>query len=361
MEDRRTHILIIKLSAIGDVVHSLPLLEVLCEQFHTARIDWVVEEDAAGIVEGHPCIDELFLFPRKTWLKRVSRNGGCISSGREAVRFVRRLRMKKYDIVIDLQGLLKSGLLTFLARGKRKIALNNGREGSSLFVHEKVAVPTTEIHALEKYLCIARHLGVENPQWYGYIPIHESDKSYVDSLLQELGPNPLLIAVNPMARWESKLWEPNRFALLADLINETLGATVIFTGSRADKDPIVQIQSKMKTAALNFAGRITLKQLAYLYQRCAVVISTDTGPMHIAAAMKYPTVVALFGPTSPVRTGPYGSAQKVVRSGVACSPCFKKRCDDMQCMRQITVDMVYGAVKEVLARSHFIEGFKGKQ
>jgi len=356
MEDRQTRILIIKLSAIGDVVHSLPLLEVLRKRFHTARIDWVVEEDAAGIVEGHPCVDELFIFPRKTWLKRVSRNEDCISSVREAARFIRRLRRNRYDIVIDLQGLLKSGLLTFLARGRRKMALNNGREGSSLFVQERVAVPAQEIHALEKYLCIARHLGVENPHWQGYIPIYESDKSYVDSLLQGLGPDRLLIAINPMAKWETKLWEPNRFALLADLINTTLDATVIFTGSGADKDPIGTIQSKMKTAALDFVGRMTLKQLAYFYQRCAVVISTDTGPMHIAAAMKFPTVVALFGPTSPVRTGPYGSTQKVVRSGVACSPCFKKRCDDMRCMRKISVDMVYDAVKEVLGRSNCIEG-----
>ncbi|MFW6147355.1 MAG: lipopolysaccharide heptosyltransferase I [Thermodesulfobacteriota bacterium] len=351
MEEGQTHILIIKLSAIGDVVHSLPLLEALRERYHKARIDWVVEEDAAGIVEGHPCINELFIFPRKTWLRRVSKNGDRTSLGREAARFVRRLRRNRYDIVIDLQGLLKSGLLTFLARGERKIALNNGREGSSLFVHERIALPAKEIHALEKYLHIARHLGVENPQWQGYIPIYESDKSYIDSLLQDLEPYGLLIAINPMAKWETKLWEPDRFALLADFLNERLDATVIFTGSPADKKPVGQIQSKMETAALNLAGRITLKQLAYLYQRCAVVISTDTGPMHIAAAMKSPAVVALFGPTSPVRTGPYGSAQKVVRSGAACSPCFKKRCSDMRCMRQITVDMVYDAVEEVLARS----------
>jgi heptosyltransferase-1 len=349
MKSGKPHILIIKLSAIGDVVHSLPVLEVLRERFPLARIDWLVEEDASGIVEGHPFIDVLLVFPRKSWLTRLTRKGEYISVGREAAQFLRALRSMKYDIVLDLQGLLKSGILTFLVKGNRKIALNNGREGSALFVHERVAIPDREMHALERYLCIARHLGVKEFRWDGDIPIYESDKAYVGSLLENIGINRTFVAVNPMAKWNTKLWDLSRFASLADLINEKLGATVIFTGSSADKGAIGEIRSEMKTESLNLAGRTTLKQLAYLYQRCSVVISTDTGPMHIAAAMKFPVVVALFGPTSPLRTGPYGGGQRVVRAGVACSPCFKKRCDDMQCMRKITVDMVYEAVKEALA------------
>ena len=346
MEDKKPQILIIKLSAIGDVVHSLPLLEVLRQRFPLARIDWLVEEDASGIVEGHPCIDGLLIFPRKSWLQRFRRKGEFLSAGREVARFIRELRNRRYDIVIDLQGLLKSGILTFIVRGKRKIALNNAREGSALFVKERVAIPDPHMHALERYLCIARHLGAENARWDGYIPIYEGDKAYVGSLLGKLDEDSTLVAVNPMAKWETKLWEPNRFAKLADLLQEKLDAEVVFTGSAADKAAIEAIQSVMKTEALNLAGRTSLKQLAYLYQRCAVVISTDTGPMHIAAAMGSPLVVALFGPTSPLKTGPYGRRGKVVRAGVACSPCFKKRCADMSCMRQITVDMVYDAVKE---------------
>jgi heptosyltransferase-1 len=346
MGDQKPHILIIKLSAIGDVVHSLALLEVLRQGFPLARIDWLVEEDASCIVEGHPSLDGLLIFPRKSWVRRLVRKGEFISVGREASRFIRGLKSRRYDIVIDLQGLLKSGILTFLANGKRKIALNNGREGSALFVNERVDIPDPEMHALERYLCIARHLGVKNPRWDGYIPIYESDKAYIDSLLGRLSADRTLIAVNPMAKWETKLWESSRFASLADLLNEKLAAEVIFTGSGADRGAIGAIQSEMKTEALNLAGKTTLKQLAYLYQKCAVVISTDTGPMHIAAAMGSPIVVAIFGPTSPMRTGPYGRRQKVVRAGVECSPCFKKRCDDMRCMRGITVEMVYDAVKE---------------
>jgi len=128
-----------------------------------------------------------------------------------------------------------------------------------------------------------------------------------------------------------------------------LGAVVIFTGSKSDKKTIKTILSRMKTNALDLTGKSSLKELAYLYKKCAVVISTDTGPMHVAAAMKSPLVIAIFGPTSPFKTGPYGSKHKVIRAGLECSPCFNKKCDDMSCMKEITVDMVFEAIKEVIS------------
>jgi len=348
LENKKPHILIIKLSAIGDVVHSLPFLEVLRDRFPFSGIDWVVEEDASGIVEGHPIIDQLLIFPRKSWLKRFSKKGEYFKVGKEIGGFLKELREKKYDIVVDLQGLFKSGVLTFLARGKRKIALNGGREGSAIFVREKVAIPYPDIHALDRYLCIARYLEATSPVWNGQIPIYDTDKRYVNNLLGEIGKNNTFVAVNPMAKWESKLWELDRFAFLADKMKEKLGAEVIFTGGESDRIAIDNILSGMKTKALNLAGQTNLKKLAYLYKKCAIVISTDTGPMHVAAAMGSPVIVALFGPTSPLKTGPYGTKHRIIRAGIECSPCFKKRCDDMSCMKKITVDMVFEAVKEAL-------------
>jgi 3-deoxy-D-manno-octulosonic-acid transferase/heptosyltransferase-1 len=349
VKNKKPNILIIKLSAVGDVVHSLPFLEVLRDRFPSAMIDWVVEEDASGIVESHPEIDRLIIFPRKSWLKRFIKKGEYIGVGKEVTKFLKELKSRRYDIVVDLQGLLKSGILTFLANGKRKIALNGGREGSLIFTNEKVAIPDPDLHALDKYLCIARYLGATNPVWNGQIPIYDTDEEHVDYLLGEIGNNSTLVAVNPMAKWESKLWELHRFASLADTIKEELGAGVVFTGSEGDKAAIEDIRSGMKTRALNLAAKTTLKELAYLYQKCAAVICTDTGPMHVAAAMGSPVVVALFGPTSPLRTGPYGAKHRVIRAGLECSPCFKKRCDDMSCMKKITVEMVFGAVREVLS------------
>ncbi len=349
MKNGKPNILIIKLSAIGDVVHSLPFLEVLRDRFPFSRIDWVVEEDASGIVEGHYDIDQVIIFPRKSWLKRFTNKGEHIKVGKEAAKLFKELKRRKYDIVIDLQGLFKSGILAFLARGKRKIALNGGREGSLIFVRERVAIPDPDMHALERYLCIARYLGATNLAWNGQIPIYNTDERYVNYLLGKIGNKNPLVAVNPMAKWESKLWELDRFASLADKIKEKLGAEIIFTGSKSDKRAIDKILSGMKTKALNFCGKTTIKELAYLYQKCAIVISTDTGPMHVAAAMVSPVVVALFGPTSPFKTGPYGVKHKVIKAGIECSPCFKKKCDDMSCMKKITVDMVFDRVKEVIS------------
>ena len=349
LENKRPNILIIKLSAIGDVVHSLPFLEVLRDRFPSSRIDWVVEEDAGGIVEGHPDINQLIIFHRKSWLKRFSDKGEYIKVGKEVANLLKELKKRKYDIVVDVQGLFKSGILTFLARGKRKIALTGGREGSFIFVHERVAIPDPDMHALDRYLCIARYLGATNFVWNGQIPIYDKDKRYVNNLLGEIGNNNTLVAVNPIAKWASKLWELNRFASLADKIKEKLGAEVIFTGSGNDKKAIDNILSVMKTEALNLSGKTSLKELAYLYQRCAIVISTDTGPMHVASAMGSPVVIALFGPTSPLKTGPYGAKHRVIKAGIGCSPCFKKRCDDMSCMEKITVDMIFDTVKEVIS------------
>jgi heptosyltransferase-1 len=347
MNKHKLDVLIIKLSAIGDVVHSLPLLEVLRGRFPDARIDWVIEEAASNIVEGHPDLDELIVFPRESWLDRVSRKCGCIKVGKELITFFRGLRTREYDVVIDLQGLLKSGVLTFFVRGSRKIGLNGAREGSSLFVKEQVSFPGPDIHALDRYLCVAKHLGVTDPVWSGKIPIYDTDKRYVDDLLVGLEVNRALVAINPMAKWESKLWDLERFACLADIINKDLGAAIIFTGSETDKIAIEKIVAGMRTNALNLAGKTNLKQLAYLYQKCMVVVSTDTGPMHMAAAMGS-SVVAIFGPTSPLRTGPYGRKHRVVRAGFPCSPCFKKSCDHMSCMKGITVEQVYDTVKEVI-------------
>ena len=347
MKNRKPNILIIKLSAVGDVVHSLPFLEVLRDRFPSAMIEWVVEEDASGILEGHPDLDRLIIFPRRSWLKRFMKKGEYTGVRKEVSGFLRDLKSRRYDIVVDLQGLFKSGILTFLANGKRKIALNGGREGSFIFTNEKVAIPDPDIHALERYLCIARYLGANNPVWDGQIPINDTDKEHVNYLLREIGSS-TLVAVTPMAKWESKLWDSHRFSSLADIMREELGAEVVFTGSEADKTAIEDILSGMKTGALNLAGRTTLKQLAHLYQKCAIVISTDTGPMHVAAAMGLPVVVGLFGPTSPLRTGPYGAKHRVIRAGLECSPCFRRRCGDMSCMKKITVEMVFEAVREVL-------------
>lgn len=341
-------ILIVKLSSIGDVVHALPLLEVLRKNFPFARIDWLVEEESLQIIEGHPAIDQVIVSRKKIWQKKLTRITEWPGLAGEVTRFLKKIRSYKYDIVIDLQGLLKSGVLVGICRGKRKIGMAGAREGGWLFVNERSISVDYDHHAIDRYLQVAEYLGCTLFSWKGDIAISETDKKRVDKILEHDGKkNRPLVAINPMARWRTKLWEPYYFAELADRLQHDLACKVIFTGSKYDRMIIEEIMDLMNKKTINLAGRTTLKELACLYSGCSVLISTDTGPMHIAAAMGC-RVVALFGPTAPWRTGPYGENNMVITGEEECSPCFKKRCEDIRCMKSISPDMVYDKVKNII-------------
>jgi 3-deoxy-D-manno-octulosonic-acid transferase/heptosyltransferase-1 len=339
-------ILIIKLSAIGDVVHTLPLLEVLRKNFPEARLDWVVEEDSSQIIEAHEGINKVFVSRRKSWQKRLLKGREGFAVLGEIFRFLKALRSNRYDLVIDLQGLFKSAILTGLSRGKRKIGPNWGREGSHLFLTERPFFAEADAHAVDKYLKVAEYLGCEKDSWTGHIPIGESERRAIDRILDDRGiKDQHLVAINPFATWATKLWETEKFAALVGRLQKELSCHIVFTGSRQDRDQIDAIMEGMVEKPINLAGQTSLKELAYLYSKCQLLVTTDTGPMHIAAAMGCP-VVALFGPTAPWRTGPYGKGHTVIREEIECSPCFNKTCDHVSCMRNITVDKVYEKVEE---------------
>lgn len=341
-------ILIIKLSAIGDVVQTLPFLEVLRENFPNARIDWLVEEQAFQIIAGHPGLDRVVVSRRNLWKSRLLQFKSCMSVIREVKVFLKELRSYEYDLVVDLQGLLKSGVLIGLSKGKRKIGMAGAREGGWAFLNERPVPVDYDEHAIDRYLRVAEYLECDISSRNGHIPVSDSDKKWVDDLLNVNGiQKRTLVAINPMARWKTKLWEPERFAVLANRITDELSCKVIFTGSNTDRNVLEDISRKMERRPINLAGRTSLKQLAYLFTRCAALVTTDTGPMHIAAAMGC-RVVALFGPTAPWRTGPYGQSHKVIRVDLECSPCFKKKCEDMRCMKEIKVDGVFEAVKDTI-------------
>jgi 3-deoxy-D-manno-octulosonic-acid transferase/heptosyltransferase-1 len=226
--------------------------------------------------------------------------------------------------------------------------MSGAREGSWAFLNERPVPVNYDQHAIDRYLKVAGYLECDIGEWKGDIPVSDSDKRWVEELLNPSGIQERpVVAINPIARWKTKLWEPERFTALANRIIDELSCKVIFTGSDNDRRVIDNISEKMKRRPVNLAGRTNLKQLAYLLKGCAALVTTDTGPMHIGAAMGC-RVVALFGPTAPWRTGPYGPSHKVIRADLECSPCFKKKCEDMRCMKEITVDKVFEAVKDLI-------------
>ncbi len=352
MDKNINSILIVKLSAIGDVVHSLPLVEVLRKNFPEARIDWVVEEDSSQIIKDHKDIDHVIVSHRKSWQRRLLKRGERSAAFREIIQFLKELRSEEYDLVIDLHGLFKSGILTGLSKGKRKVGTTGFTEGSQLFLTERPYPVDYNQHALDRYLKMADYLRCTKDSWKGRIPLRESDKTFIDKFIRENAiQKERLVAINPIAKWKTKLWEPSRFAILADRLQKELSCEIVFTGSRDDRAVMDEILERMGERPFNLAGETNLKELAYLYSNCRLLISTDTGPMHVAAAMGCPVVV-LFGPTDPWRTGPYGEGHMVIREKIECSPCFKKKCSHLTCMKDISVDRVFDSVKEYFKDSN---------
>jgi len=346
------NILIVKLSAIGDVIHTLPALNAIRGRFPGARITWLVEASASALVVGHRALDRVIVYKRKQWMKRL-KSPGRKGAFKEILTFLRDLRDTRYDMIIDFHALIKSGTLVWLAKGRRKIGFDKGMqhmEHSYLFLNERVAPVDMEIHALTRQLILAEAIGAHSREVVYDIPLSADDEKNARELLREnrIDCSRPLVAIHPVAKWDTKLWFNERFANLADRLVGEYGADIVFTGGTEDRSVIEQIRAMMNAACANLAGKTSLKTLASLYRKAAVVVSTDTGPMHIAAAVGTP-VVALFGPTAPWRTGPFGSGHQVIRVAVPCSPCFQRRCDVHQCvcMKQITVEMVMEGIERL--------------
>ena len=347
------NILIVKLSAIGDVIHTLPALNAIREHYPQAHITWLIEEVAADLVVGHQALDRVLVSKRKSWIRRL-RGTERRQALKEIRRFLTDLRDTQYDIIIDFHALLKSGLLVGMARGKRKIGFDKGmqhQELSYLFLNERIPPVDMEVHALTRGLMLLNAIGVTTRKVVYDIPFYDGDLAAVRELLGAQGVNGSrpLVAINPVALWETKLWLNDRFAALADRLVSDHHVDVVFTGGPADSQVIQTILGMMTQPAANATGRTSLKMLAALYHLSTVLVTTDTGPMHLAAAVGTP-VVALFGPTAPWRTGPFGEGHQVVRTAPACSPCFKRQCDEhrCRCMTDITVSDVLQATRRLL-------------
>jgi 3-deoxy-D-manno-octulosonic-acid transferase/heptosyltransferase-1 len=349
---KKPAILIVKLSAIGDVTHTLPVLNALRRRYPNAHITWLVEEASAELVLNHPALDRVLVSRRKSWIR-----GLCCSRWREHLReislFIQSLRDCRYDMVFDFQAALKGAVWVALARGARKIGFGRGLEHQELsyvVLNERIPAVSMEIHALDRGMMMLKAAGISCHDIEYRLPITPDHHLGVQRLLSEkgLGPGQPFVVLNPMAKWETKLWDQQKFADLADRIQTGLRLPVLFTGGCEDQPYIDAIIGHMKTKGETLAGRTGLMTLAALLEAAVLLIATDTGPMHMAAAVGTPTVV-LFGPTAPWRTGPYGKGHRIVRTDLACTPCFKRRCPETPtCMAAISVEQVMAAATELL-------------
>lgn len=336
-------ILFIKPSSLGDIVHALPSLAAVRRRFPQAHITWLVKRQWAELLERAEGLDRVWAIGSGPagWLSEVPR-----------------LRAERFDLAVDLQGLFRSALMAWLACCPVRVGFANGREGSPLFYTQRVAVPTLEMHAVDRYLLVAEALGAARPATPQFrLTIAPDDRQQVSDALARAGvpAGSPWIAMNVSARWPTKRWPVESFAAVADRLYREGAGPVVLIGGPEDRAEARAVQSLAHAASVHdLTGRTPLSLLPALLQSASVLVTNDSGPMHVAAAVGTP-VVALFGPTSPVRTGPYGTQHRVLTHEVPCRPCFSRTCrnaEPLACLKGIAPEMVVREVIRFLAHDH---------
>ena len=326
-------ILIIKPSALGDIVHTLPFLAVIHDRYPQAEIHWVVARGLHHFLEDHPMINRLWIMDKERW-KRPSR---LHSSLAEIVRFGRGLRKEGFDISIDLSGLLRSGLITWAAGARERLGFSDSDEGSPFFYNSKIEGGDA-IHAIDRYLKLARLMDCDISQIrYPMAPLPESTPVLA-------GLPEKFCVITPSAGKQANRWPAERFGALAAQL--PLPSVVI--GGPSDREIAEIVVEHSKGRAVSVASETGLKELVALIGRARFMVCNDTGPMHIAAALGVP-VFAIFGPANPVRTGPYGTMHTVIRREVDCAPCYRwQPCEHWRCMLDLSVQEVADTIATAL-------------
>ncbi|MDD3013136.1 MAG: lipopolysaccharide heptosyltransferase II [Candidatus Gastranaerophilales bacterium] len=340
--NEKIKILIVRLSAIGDVIHSLPILNALKKKFPEANISWVVEDKAADILLNNPLIDKVFIIPKKRWKKE----GFSFNNIREFFDIISSIRKEEFDIAIDLQELFKSGIITYLSGAKRRIAHAKTREFADIFINEKLEAhdifdPNKMI--IERYLEPAKYLGASIDEIkFSLPPVNAETKAYIDNLLQNIDKSKPVIVFSPATIWPTKHWIESYWSELLEKLSSD--NNIIFIGSENDNALINRITAKINTQNyISIAGKTTLLDLIELFNRTNILVTPDTGPAHIANATEKPIIISIFGATSYKRSSPYGEKHVAFSANLPCQPCFKRKCtkkNPMECMKKITPDKV---------------------
>lgn len=337
LEPRR--VCLIKPSALGDVVHAMPVLSALADRWPSARFSWVINRGLVGLVEDHPDLGEVIPFDRSR--AGIGPRGLAVSA-----RFFLGLRRRRFDLAIDLQGLFRSGLMAFATRAPVRVGRADAREGAGLFYSHTIA--SESVHAVDRLLDLASAFGADITRPRFSLPIREGDRRWAREAIAGL-PRPLLV-LNPGARWATKRWPARHFAEVARRAITTEGAGVVVVGAPEDRPLAEEIASRLGSVGLpvrDLTGKTSLAGLAAVASESDVVLSNDTGPLHLAVASGA-RVIAVFTCTDPAKTGPYGPDATVIRTGVWCAGSCIRNCDRMECMAELCPDRVWPAVSRAL-------------
>lgn len=360
-------ILIIRLSAIGDVARTLPALRAIRSAHPAAYIAWVVEDSSADLLRGHPDLNRVFVLRRSQWRQDIRHLKTWVTPFSQLAMLVREIRQERFDLTLDFHGILKSGLISYCSGSAVRAGFSRRycKEANHLFNNLHVDVGSTSISRIERNLRFASFLGIsaadaQNP----VIPVTESDKATIDRFLSDhaLEGRWPLVAIHPGTSRKTiyKRWELSYYAALADRLTAEQGAHIIWTWGPGELTTVQEVVALMKKGSTVSAGH-TLTQLAELFRRCALFIGSDSGPMHIASFMKTPVVV-IYGPTDHVVNAPfYEHRARILRKDVSCNPCRDRSCSRRACMAAVTPDEVFNAATGFLAGVHQVTAGPGEE
>lgn len=335
------NILVVKMSAIGDVIHALPVSYALKESFPQAKVTWVVEKAAQDLLINNPYIDQVLLF-EKNKFRSV---GGLM---RNLPSFSAILKQGKFDVVLDLQGLAKSAAIAYLSGAKIRLGFCNMREFSHL-VSRPVCGPNQNGHVVERYLDVVRELGCKVRDVKFPVHITEQEETTALQIVRQAGMdiNSPYVILAVGANWPNKRWPASYYAQLVDLLYERNVIPVV-VGGPGDRTIAEEIISAANIPPVDLIGKTTLKQLAYIIKNAKALVGGDTGPMHLSAGLGTP-VIALMGPTDINRNGPYGPGHIALQVSTSCSGCWKRQCPQQKdCLGAIAVSEVYESITTLL-------------
>jgi len=341
------NVALVKLSSIGDVVHALPVAAALRDALPQARLTWIVERREAAVLRDHPALSEIVPVDTRGWRRARSPLAVAETTG-ALVALGRHLRASRFDVAIDLQGLIKSGVITAATGAPLRIGFTAAhcREGlNTLFTNQRVAPPPTARHVVDRYLALVEPLGARAHTVAFALPADAAAEARVDEFLMGAGlkPRDRLVVLNPGAGRPDKRWPIPSFRALAQRLSDEVSAAVLVVwgpNELADARAIVGTDAP-SGASLAPAGAIlapptNLDELLAVLRRASAIVAADTGPLHLAAALGVPCV-GLYGPTDAARNGPYGRGHRALQS-------------PDRTMASLGVEVVLRAVAELLDR-----------